>query len=174
MKRRRNVPTAVLRRTTRYWPIWTAPRRRLADDHLPGRRRNLRHSHGPAPAFRDVRGGQRRRSGSEGPRDHAGVRDEPGGRVRGADPGGRPGMGRGHRREQGRGRAMTAPLLTPREWSEMWQALRDFLTAEIARLEPMSSMEDGESDEMAAGVAAGGQEAHEATLAKMTELEAQR
>ena len=69
---------------------------------------------------------------------------------------------------------MTAPLLTPREWSEMWQALRDFLTAEIARLEPMSSMEDGESDEMAAGVAAGGQEAHEATLAKMTELEAGR
>lgn len=52
-----------------------------------------------------------------------------------------------------------------------WQALRDFHTAEIVRLEPTASMEDEESDEMAAGVAAGGQEAHEATLAKMTELE---
>ena len=57
---------------------------------------------------------------------------------------------------------------------EIWQALKDFLSAEIARLEPAASMEDGESDEMAAGVAAGGQEAHEATLAKMTELEAER
>ena len=55
---------------------------------------------------------------------------------------------------------------------EIWQELKGFLTTEIARLEPVSSMEDGESDEMAAGVAAGGQEAHGATLAKMTELEA--
>jgi hypothetical protein len=57
---------------------------------------------------------------------------------------------------------------------ETWQALRDFLSAEIARLEPVVSMKDPEADEMAAGVAAGGQEAHEATLAKMTELEAGR
>jgi hypothetical protein len=56
----------------------------------------------------------------------------------------------------------------------MWQALKDYLVAEIARLEPRASMEDPEADEMAAGVAAGGQEAHEATLAKMGELEAQR
>jgi hypothetical protein len=55
-----------------------------------------------------------------------------------------------------------------------WQELRAFHAAEIARLEPMASMKDPEADEMAAGVAAGGQEAHEATLAKMTELEAGR
>jgi hypothetical protein len=55
-----------------------------------------------------------------------------------------------------------------------WQALRAFLSAEITRLEPVASMEDEETDEMAAGAAAGGQEAHELTLVKMIDLEAQR
>ena len=66
---------------------------------------------------------------------------------------------------------MTAPLLNPAEWSDMWQALKDFHAAEIKRLEPVASMEDPEVDEMAAGAAAGGQEAHERALAKMTELD---
>ena len=52
--------------------------------------------------------------------------------------------------------------------------IRDYLTAEIARLEPIASMEDPEADEMAAGAASGAQEACEATLVKMTELKEQR
>ena len=57
---------------------------------------------------------------------------------------------------------------------ERWQALRAFLSAEITRLSPIATMEDPEADEMAAGAAAGGQEAHELTLVKMIDLEAQR
>ena len=55
-----------------------------------------------------------------------------------------------------------------------WTALKDYLAAEIARLEPIASMEDPEADEMAAGAASGAQEACEATLVKMTELKEQR
>jgi hypothetical protein len=59
----------------------------------------------------------------------------------------------------------------PEAW---WRALKDFLAAEITRHEPAASMEDEESDELAAASAIGAQAACSAVLARMRELEASR
>jgi hypothetical protein len=70
---------------------------------------------------------------------------------------------------------MTAPLLTPREWSDMWQALKDHLARECRAHEEIASSCAGVKDLAATrweqrGIVQGLKRAQD----KMTELDAQR
>lgn len=66
---------------------------------------------------------------------------------------------------------MAAPLLTPREWSERWQALKDYLGQEIDSDDKVHRCFLAEGDLAGAAPFGGLLAANRNTLGKMAELE---